>query len=402
LAGNSTDQFAVPDSFLGQSYQIWYALLLLIHAGRQHPDAAVSVETIDDIGIHCNGKVINAVQTKRTVTDLTNASVPLWKTLRIWSEHAKAGTIELEHTVLTLVSTSVAPTGSAASLLRPKKRKEAQALELLQTVVATSKNKDILIALKAFESLTADKRKALIRRVNILDGSPDINGIKTEIMKELRLVAPPGKGQAFAEMLGQRWKGLVEEALLQRSLINYSSLHHAVDDLHGKLQADNLPTDFLTCAPGILPHLNADTRRFVHQLVLIEAPANRVDNARMDHLKASTQRSNWARRELVGIDELPRHDALVRDECRRRHEAMREQLPKPCSKVEQIAAAKAYYDWAEFHAINMPSLMIRPKCVAPYVLRGTFHILADREHDGIGWHPEYDALLAAMPVGRAK
>lgn len=386
-------EFSAPASFLGQIYQIWWGLVVLLRAGRDDVDAAVSVELVDDIAIHRGGSVNQVVQTKRTSTKLTDASLPLWKTLRIWSEHTKKGSFDLKHMTLTIITTSVAPPGSAASLLRPSDRDEARALSLLESI--KSENKELQRAISAFMSLTPKQRRLLVSQVRVCDASPDLQGVKAEVEREVRLLAPPRREAQFAEELGRRWMGLVEHSLLSSCVITYHDLRYSIQDILGTLQADNLPIEFADWLPASLPPLDRDPRRFVRQLRLIELKDQRIDRARLDYLRASEQRSSWARRKLIGIDELPKHEKALRDESSRRFEAACDDLPSTCGPEDKVKAGQLHYHWAEFDAINMDGLRVRPNCAEPYVVRGTFHILADRESDGLGWHPEYQSLLAS-------
>ena len=74
--------------------------------------------------------------------------------------------------------------------------------------------------------------------------------------------------------------------------------------------------------------------------------------------------------------------------------ANRSLLPSPCKPEDQVTAGRTHYNWAEFEAIHLPLFHIRPRCLEPYVIRGTLHLLAEKTVNGIGWHPEYESLLA--------
>ena len=276
----SGSQFSVPDSFLGQVYQVWYALLLLLESGDVNPEAAVSVELVDDAAVHLGGAVTNAVQTKRTQTDLSDASVPLWKTLRIWSEHVARGVIDLSKVTLTLVTTSLRTEESAASKLRLTNRDESAALGVLNLIATTSTNRRLAKAFEAFNAL-GDAKAALLKQVRILDRSPDIANVKAAIARRLNIVAPVGSEEAFAEDLGHRWKAIVEAALESHALTTYRDLRNTITDLRDRYHAADLPIDFLDRHPDLL---KTDGARFLRQLELIELTAERLEDARMDYL----------------------------------------------------------------------------------------------------------------------
>ena len=52
-----------------------------------------------------------------------------------------------------------------------------------------------------------------------------------------------------------------------------------------------------------------------------------------------------------------------------------------------ISAGKELYHWAE---LETSSLRIRERVTEPYVVRGTFHILANaRPRPRVHWHPQF-------------
>ena len=72
---------------LGYLYQCREALLLAIVETRSQPGLSVSIERFDDVAFEQNGTATELLQLKHHVNpaSLTDMSVDLWKTLRIWS-----------------------------------------------------------------------------------------------------------------------------------------------------------------------------------------------------------------------------------------------------------------------------------------------------------------------------
>ncbi|WP_442963910.1 ABC-three component system protein [Pseudomonas sp. MM213] len=62
-----------------------------------------------------------------------------------------------------------------------------------------------------------------------------------------------------------------------------------------------------------------------------------------------------------------------------------------------IAAGKKLYTWAETEAQKLDHLKIRARVTEPYVLRGSFQILANkRPYPTVYWHPQLlDRLIKA-------
>jgi hypothetical protein len=60
-----------------------------------------------------------------------------------------------------------------------------------------------------------------------------------------------------------------------------------------------------------------------------------------------------------------------------------------------IEAAKHLYRWVEADA-RFP---IRPRCTDAFLTRGSYQMLADERR--AGWHPDFEARLAALLEGQA-
>ena len=69
-----------------------------------------------------------------------------------------------------------------------------------------------------------------------------------------------------------------------------------------------------------------------------------------------------------------------------------------CSKntvdSEKIKAARIIYDWVEKDA----DIPIRPRCNEPFITRGSYHMLADKQE--VGWHVEFRSRLAELLEGK--
>lgn len=113
--------FSAASSATGYLYQCRYALLEALRRTRQEYDFQVHIETLDDVVFDKQGSPPELLQTKHHVkqsADLTDASVDLWKTLRIWCEGIAGGSLR-QGSRFILVTTAAAGSGSAAEMLRP-------------------------------------------------------------------------------------------------------------------------------------------------------------------------------------------------------------------------------------------------------------------------------------------
>ena len=110
-------EFSAKASALGYLYQLRYALLLLIKNGRDNPTIELSLENLDDIEFEDESTPIELIQTKHLIKStarLSDSSIELWKTLRIWSSATLRGEINLNDIILTFVTTGRVTDGSGS------------------------------------------------------------------------------------------------------------------------------------------------------------------------------------------------------------------------------------------------------------------------------------------------
>lgn len=137
-----TTDFSAKEPALGYYYQIRYSLYLLLKAKEKGNDTEISIEKLDDIAIEdLNSTAI--FQTKlhiKSVANLTDSSLDLWKTIRVWSDAVRNGKIDPEKTIFTLVTTAKASDKSITYELckNPEERNNARILETLEETIENS------------------------------------------------------------------------------------------------------------------------------------------------------------------------------------------------------------------------------------------------------------------------
>jgi hypothetical protein len=142
--------------------------------------------------------------------DLIDASVDLWKTLRVWADATKADPSLPCRTRFALITTAQAPDGCAASYLRPaienpSLRDVEKAHDMLMAAAEASRNSDLEKAVAAFIGLTPAIRKALVGSTEVLDCAPLITELEVLIEEGLRMIAPRGKAAVAREHLEGWW-----------------------------------------------------------------------------------------------------------------------------------------------------------------------------------------------------
>ena len=155
---------------------------------------------------------------------------------------------------------------------------------------------------------------------------------------------------------------------------------------------DALPIDYLEAEPEIIDP-TSDSRLFVSQLKMISVQNPRIEKAIIDYYRAFEQRSRWVREDLLIGDELEKYENKLVDEWDRFKLAITddysdEELPEP----ELRRIGRDIYNWMEQTA----DYKIRPNVTEPYVMRGSYHILADDNPPRVWWHPKFIERLTQL------
>ncbi|MFC5300603.1 ABC-three component system protein [Azospira restricta] len=386
--------FSAAPQALGYLYQARVALALLLES----PDEAyLRVEALDDIDIS-NAVIagsLSLIQLKHHTGEatLTDASTDLWKSLRVWSEQAKAAKFSLDNAKIILFTTAKIGAGSIASLLGDSKRDLNKAETKLLNVASTSGNKSLKEAFDAFKELTEAQRKALLAAIHIVGGHPDIAGVKKKIDQQLRLAVRAKYLAPFSERVEGWWTDKVILHLLAKTPsyangISGFELHEYVASVAETFHDESLPIDYDSLGMTDDEVDASRNRQYVKQLEAIQAGTRTIRKAIFDYHRAYNQRHRWLRDSLVFPRELEKYEERLSDEWERYfdHNFSDTDASDPQAL---IAAGKAVLKWAEMEC----TLRIRPRVEADFVRRGSFHILADKEPPGIYWHPKFQELM---------
>lgn len=392
-----TNPFEASASALGYFYQVRLALYLLISDGKRNPNLEITIEGLDDVVFEQEGTAIELIQSKyhiQSAATLTDRSEDLWKTLRVWSHHIKEETISASDTLFTLFTTANAPDGSAASFLRnDQNRNTIFAREKFEQVAAEGSNQANLPGYQAFMALSPSQRQDLVSNIRVLDHAVSIGDVREDALGEFQLVTRP----QFLTQVYERIEGWWFERVLKHltrefeGSILYQELRDQVSTVQEQFHPDNLPIDFCTL-PDIAEDQLPDAERiFVEQLRLIMVSEPRIQKAIRDYYRAYCQRSKWVREELLLVGELDEYEAKLVDEWERRFLIMQEGVEADASENIRQSEGKRLYQWVEMDLPSNPNLHIRRRCTESYVIRGSYHLLANRLK--VGWHLDFLARL---------
>jgi hypothetical protein len=396
-----TNQFDASAPLLGYLYQCRQALLLTISKARIDPGIQVVVERFDDVSFgDDSGDVRERVQTKyqlRQTRSLSDHSPDLWKTIRIWAEGVIAGDIDPSETILSLVTTAKAPVGSIAQMLRMYDRDEAEALTLLISTAGSSASVENAPGFAAFKQLTLAQKRALVSAVYVHDTSAGITDSYTALQAEVVFAVERKYSAPLLDRLEGWWLNKVIRQLTSQQMepILGQEVEAQILAIADQFRMDNLSIDFVLAEPTGGADPEKDPRTFVHQLRLIALSSPRIADAILDYYRAFQQRSKWLREDQLLIPELEQYESRLVDEWRRKANQIKEELPgNPADDSVLEKAGRDLYNWMHDHA----DIPIRPRCREPYVLRGTYHLLADAppEAPQVGWHPNFTERLQRL------
>lgn len=389
--------FSAKEPSLGYFYQIKYALLALLSNAKDLDNPRIRIENLDDIEIE-DINTLQLLQTKlhiKSKANLTDSSVDFWKTIRIWAEHITAGLIDVDNTIFNLITT--ARLSDSSLLIRFKEgifldTEINDLIDKLDKIAIDSINKTNKKAYLAYQNLTPENKKKLIRNIRIIDNSIGINEINNKIKKHLIFSTYPSRLDAFLEILEGWWfRKSIENLTCIIDCIELSDLQLKIANISDSFQADNLPNHF----PEQLEISDDDVetlkeKNFLKQLELIQIRINSrtVKRAISDFRRAFEQRSKWLRLHLLNPDEEEDYDKKLQDHWQNIFDIMCDEVGEKNIEELQVLGKNFYI---EQFAKSCPQIKIREKFNEDFLTRGSYQMLSDSKK--IGWHPKYKDKL---------
>lgn len=384
---------------LGYLYQCREALLLAIVESKRRPSLSVSIERFDDVAFEDSGTPTEQLQIKHHVNaaSLSDLSVDLWKTLRIWSEQVSVNTQLPFERLFSIVTTATAPAGSAAELLRGVKPDENAvdlALELLLKAARDSTNKASEDGRSSFLALSRVNQRNLIASIRVHDRAPSITDARSEIEDLLTFSAPAGKTSLLVDHLEGWWFSQVVVSLSDAAApaISLVAVRQKIDEIAGAFRAAELliNPDVLSVSEDKLTA--SDDRIFVQQMRYVDIADEAVEIAKRDYYRATAQRSAWVRENALLDGEAARYDANLIERWKRESLA-RSSESTPLSDDEKKRFGRGLFHWA-----NRDQLPFRNRH-EQWLCSGSYQILADRV--AVGWHPEHSSIFNTVTKSKA-
>jgi hypothetical protein len=376
----------------GYLYQVLMALLSLLESTNN--EAQICIEKFDDIAFIEDDEPLILIQTKHHLRhhgDLSNASVDLWRTINSWCDSIKKSPSGLPATKFLIITTASIRYNTAASfLLNTNIRNTKEALEILCDTAKTSHSKTNNDYYENFLSMSSDQRKRLINNTYIYADSYRMEEIKPAIMRFVRCATINQFEEKVYDKLIGWWIKEIISCLLSSELvfINRMQIQNMLYDIAGEYQADSLPIDVdFTQFPtsSELNQINQNDRIFIEQLKLIMISDSRIKRCVRDYYNAFRQRSVWVREQLLLVNELSDYETLLIDEWNRLFLIMQENLEDRKGNFnEKIKADSGKKLLNDIENLN---INIREKVNKPFIMRGTYHGLANQLK--VGWHIDF-------------
>jgi len=395
MTAPTTDKYSAGEQGLGYIYQ---ARLALLHLLMLTEETAVFLEKDDDLDFIDDegGKTLASLKHKAIGDRLTDLSTDFWKSANIWLARYKRDGRTTSNLRFFLFTTGTVSTDSFLARLLPDQSVSTgdvgKLTELADAALAKSRAKSIAPITTAFNELNDPEKQDFLERIRILDGSPRIDDIPSIIReKYMRCIRREHRPFVFERLEGW-WTDAVIKQLSggnKDGIFGYE-VSDKLSDFAEEYKSDNLPITFRRKEPAREIDTETDTRLFVAQLREIGISSNRIRSAILDYYRAFEQRSAWARENLLVSGEIEEYEDRLSNEWIRYKDVVFESLKHDSAEDALSQAGKTLYNWAEFETGKIESLRIRTRVSEPYVLRGSFHILADAMPEPrVYWHPRF-------------
>lgn len=386
----------------GYLYQVLAALYLLLDS--RDSDAQICIEKFDDIAFVEQDEPVLMIQTKHQLYrpgSLSDTSVDLWRTIKSWCDSINNSPTHLHDTHFVILTTATAQENTAAYYLRKDANRNTD--EAMRLLIDTARAATVQANEKfysAFLGLSPELQDNLIRHTYIYDSYQNISNLKTDIMRYIRCATlPQFEEKVYNSVLGW-WISAVIQCLCSEDpvFINRIQLQQVIFDIGSGYKADSLPIDvdaYYDPSESELNELIPENRIFIEQLKLISLSHDRLRRCIREYYNAFRQRSLWVREQLLLANELQNYEAVLVDEWNRLFVIMKENLADYGEELTEQQKTKAGRDlFGNIENLNLP---IRERVSQPFIMRGSYHDLANRMM--VGWHVDFMDRLCHLLKG---
>lgn len=383
------------EQMIGYLYQVRYALALLLDS--ENDELQLSIEKFDDIAFSKDDTPKQLIQLKHHIKqhgNLTDSSTDLWRTLKVWIDGISKKFVPIENTKFLIITTAEAPIGSAAYYLKSNNdvRNTQLAYDQLLAICNKSENKAHIQYYNSFLHSGEIVIKKLLDNVIVIDCASNIVDVEKVFRRNIRYSCQPKYEDQICERLEGWWYQKAIEGLCSSEplFVTQNQVRSLIVSVSQEYADDNLPIEVWNVADEISEsELPPDEKLFYEQLKLVLAGSNRMRTALRDYYKAFRQRANWVRNDLLYVNELERYEERLIDEWEHCFAEMQDDLAEYGDSPDK--SLKAKHGRSLFSKIEAKDIRIRPKCSEAFVMRGSYHILANQLK--VGWHIDFYSRL---------
>jgi len=383
-------QHQAPGQMLGYLYQVRYALLLLLCS--DNPDEQISIEKYDDVAFDDNGTPTERIQLKHHIIregNLTDSSTDLWRTLKVWIDAVTEEPSIASITKFIIITTATAPAGSIADGMRQNPTNDIDNLySRLQEVCSTSSNSVNQTYYQTFLNADYQLMLLLLGNVWVIDKAFNIVDCENQIRKSIRYSCFPQFEDCILERIEGFWNKVIIDALMSNTPIFLSNkqIRSKIVEISKQYYTDNLPIDVDDELIASLEAASDHNDIFYKQIKLIGCQSKTLQKALHDYYRAYEQRASWIRNGYLYGDELDAYEGRLIDEWEHYFAAMEDELDEDTSEKDKQKAGRKLKN-----KIEDQNLRIRPRCGEPFVMRGSYHMLANELQ--VGWHVDFSKRL---------
>jgi hypothetical protein len=336
----------------GYLFQLRYALFRALKRILRDPTGSIAVECVDDVAASTKGVLSEVDQLKHTTqpsASFNDLSTSVWRTIGNWCRLVEPSKgVDLATLELVFVTNASVDKGSGISCLEPMEdaRQPALALTKLREAARTSENKSTKKDREDFLHLDAAIQAALIRSIRVIENSPNLAALATEIEDMLHYACESGLLSEFRDEVEGWWFNRIAKAFSQGegAIIQLVELEARISYLREKYKASTLQIDVEN--PSDNPD-SLDAYLFARQVIAVKATERRLRNAQRDFLKASAQRSKWLREARIDPAELDRYDQTLEDKWKTKSAIIWDELAAGCVEDEKCKSGRELLGWAE-------------------------------------------------------
>lgn len=389
---NSTSKFSAAEQGLGYIFQPRLALLQALDCPE---DCQVFIERNDDVEfVEQDGTAsLGSLKHKAGGDRLADLSTDFWKSVRIWLVNFKGTGRTASKARYQLFTTAEVSGGSFLTQFEDFVADGERRAHDAGAALTTSKSELIGKIAAELADLNGDELIDFYSRITIFSRTPRIDDIPGLVGRRLITVRKEFR-QALFQRLEGWWIDLVIQTLTGRRSepIKVQEIHDRLAALADDYKIDSLPIEFHEKLPEGSIDATGDKRRFVEQLRALNLSTDRIRYAIIDYYRAFEQRSSWARANLLVSDEIERYEDKLVEEWGRYRALVCENITVDSRDEACVTAGRELYQWAEQ---STGQLRIREQVAEQYVVRGTFHILANGSPaPRVHWHPRFLEQLA--------